>query len=602
MTLDPARTISPIPINQAERLILEQVTAQNEADCYFGGSHDAVHGQTWTAERQVRGDFLSKLCLWIFGSASLQSRIVTIRGARITGPSDLSELNLPMLTLKLKDCRFDWHLDISSSHLSAIELNGCWVPWLDGQGAVIDKNFSMEKMTSSRALVLDGMSIGGDWDCDSSVIGDQHPSNCDSEQDNQCNVILYGQDMQVGGTLYLTQTNFSGGVHLTGTKIGGDLDCSQGEFHGYGNKSLNLEKITVGGQILFSDGFESYGPLWINNAFVKNGIDASGGFFRNSELPLKTSNIYALWIENSNIQGESKFDDDFDSTGLSLRNSEFGSVQMLGAVNFPGLDLRGAKARKFTDSKGKWPPQGTLHLNGFIYEEIEDDDTTGRISVADRLKWLGLYPGESPQPYMQLAKVLRERGEDEDATVILKEMQAKVVQGRMNGLDKFQGELLAPFGYGYHPENAIIFLLCTTGLGWIIYRRSFLAGKMTPTEADAYRHFRERGEAPPHYVKFSSLIYSLENTFPLVTLGQASKWQPDPNPADNIVEGRSPKTKESSEDAPGSPIVTIYRKVLQSIDSYLTPPRLHVFLWIQILVGWLLATLFVAGVTGIVRH
>jgi len=29
---------------------------------------------------------------------------------------------------------------------------------------------------------------------------------------------------------------------------------------------------------------------------------------------------------------------------------------------------------------------------------------------------------------------------------------------------------------------------------------------------------------------------------------------------------------------------------------------MRVFIWIQILLGWLLATLFVAGISGIIRH
>jgi hypothetical protein len=37
-------------------------------------------------------------------------------------------------------------------------------------------------------------------------------------------------------------------------------------------------------------------------------------------------------------------------------------------------------------------------------------------------------------------------------------------------------------------------------------------------------------------------------------------------------------------------------------DRFHIPPRfLRWFVWVQILLGWLLATLFLAGVTGIVR-
>lgn len=34
----------------------------------------------------------------------------------------------------------------------------------------------------------------------------------------------------------------------------------------------------------------------------------------------------------------------------------------------------------------------------------------------------------------------------------------------------------------------------------------------------------------------------------------------------------------------------------------MSPRFIQVFMWIQILLGWLLATLFVAAVSGIVQH
>jgi hypothetical protein len=45
----------------------------------------------------------------------------------------------------------------------------------------------------------------------------------------------------------------------------------------------------------------------------------------------------------------------------------------------------------------------------------------------------------------------------------------------------------------------------------------------------------------------------------------------------------------------------IYPKLL-GVNAWITYPKfLRWFLWVQILLGWLLATLFLAGVTGIVR-
>jgi len=82
---------------------------------------------------------------------------------------------------------------------------------------------------------------------------------------------------------------------------------------------------------------------------------------------------------------------------------------------------------------------------------------------------------------------------------------------------------------------------------------------MTPTDKDAANAFKTGFPVPAHYPKFQPVIYSLENTFPLVKLGQGDKWRP-----------------------------------------LKTGPRWVV--WLQILLGWLLATLFVAGIAGVVQH
>jgi hypothetical protein len=86
---------------------------------------------------------------------------------------------------------------------------------------------------------------------------------------------------------------------------------------------------------------------------------------------------------------------------------------------------------------------------------------------------------------------------------------------------------------------------------------------MIPTDKDAAERFVSRRELPPHYSIFSAPIYSLENTFPLVKLGQADKWQPDP-------------AGEQS-------------RPLQRI------------IWLQNIAGWFLTTLFVAAVSGVVQ-
>lgn len=122
-------------------------------------------------------------------------------------------------------------------------------------------------------------------------------------------------------------------------------------------------------------------------------------------------------------------------------------------------------------------------------------------------------------------------------------------------------------GYGFYLQRAGWGLLLLTAIGWGLFRQGYFGGAMAPTDKDAYYFFRVQARPPDHYPRFTVSVYSLENTVPLVNLGQKDHWMPDPN-------------------AQGS------RRM---------PEFLLWFRWSQVLLGWLLATLFVAGVTGVVR-
>ena len=101
---------------------------------------------------------------------------------------------------------------------------------------------------------------------------------------------------------------------------------------------------------------------------------------------------------------------------------------------------------------------------------------------------------------------------------------------------------------------------------------------MTPTDKDAAQSVRSGRGLPPDYPRFQPIVYSLENTFPLVKLGQADKWQPDPKSEKQPLRNK------------------------RFFGWICSPWFLRVFIWIQILLGWLFATLFLAVVSGIVQH
>ena len=83
------------------------------------------------------------------------------------------------------------------------------------------------------------------------------------------------------------------------------------------------------------------------------------------------------------------------------------------------LVLNGASVAVLVDQERSWPAAGNLVIDGFTYSNIGSAGVTASHDVHTRLKWIALQPGYSPQPYRQLAKVLREMGDEKGAVKVL---------------------------------------------------------------------------------------------------------------------------------------------------------------------------------------
>jgi hypothetical protein len=97
----------------------------------------------------------------------------------------------------------------------------------------------------------------------------------------------------------------------------------------------------------------------------------------------------------------------------------------------------------------------------------------------------------------------------------------------------------------------------------------------------------------PHYPPFNALIYSLENCLPLVKFGQDEHWQPDPH---------LQQRQGSPAALAGDWRSCLKRIVFIRLPTWIVSPAvLRWFRWIMIAAGWVLATFFVAGLSGIVE-
>jgi hypothetical protein len=112
--------------------------------------------------------------------------------------------------------------------------------------------------------------------------------------------------------------------------------------------------------------------------------------------------------------------------------------------------------------------------------------------------------------------------------------------------------------YGYRPWNALVASLIVVGIGTVLFWRGFSSKIIMPTDEKAYEAHKN-GHLSESYPRFNPFIYSLETFVPLVKLGIAQCWIPNPG----LLRG---------------------------------------YLWFHILWGWILTSLWVAAFAGLLKR
>jgi len=247
------------------------------------------------------------------------------------------------------------------------------------------------------------------------------------------------------------------------------------------------------------------------------------------------------------------------------------------------LKLQSAKFGALLGQKETWPHPGNLYLDGLVYNRIFDQTST---IGEDRTNWLALQPNDRfyPQPYEQLASVLRAMGREEEASDV---MVGKNRQHRnftdtnwewwwYNGFGRI-------IGYGYRPLRPFLMSVGMIVLGAILFWRGYSSAIIAPTRDSAYEKQDATAETvatsrrpiADSYPRFSAVVYSLESFTPLLKLDQSSNWAPNANRGTPLHLGR--------------------------VRLGTTGSWLRLYLWVHIILGWVLTSLWVGSITGLVK-
>jgi len=479
--------------------------------------------------------------------------------------------------------------------------------------------FLREGFTAEGEVRLPNAQIGGVLDCSGGTF--KNPAQKGVAGSGKA---LNADSVDVKGSVFLHERfTAEGEVRLTGAQIGGDLECSYATFKNppqkdvaASGKALIADGADVKGSVFLREGFTAEGEVRLLGGQIGGGLDCSGGTFKNPPQKELSASGKALSADRAIVKGDVFLGDDFTAEGevrllgariggdLDCSGGVFKELTVEGAniarhllvaliQDAPKgkMNLTNASADALLDDEASWPAAGNLRLDGFVYGRI----TVGPTDAEPRLKWLALQPAFTPQPYRQFAKVLREMGDDRGARLVLYEMECRRrEQEDKTWYSRLWGRVLwATIGYGLCSRRALGWLVSLTLLGTLLFGLGHLGGSMAPTEREAYACFEKQGWPPRHYQQFNPLVYSLENSVPLLRLGQDSAWAPDPGPRE--------------QEHPGAvnfaPFKWLGRVAASWHLTRLAPPWfLRFFRWCQITLGWMLATLFVAGVTGVVRR
>ena len=383
-----------------------------------------------------------------------------------------------------------------------------------GSNVLLRKGFCAEGTVRLR-----GAHIRGNLDC---AGGCFHRPNFQKRGSLDKKHALDAERVKTGGHVYLNQDDDHGGispfsalgsVRLATADIGGNLNCKGGKFNNPEpeGKAISASGLKTRGAVFLSDGFSAEGEVQLHVARI-------GGNFvcaQHSKPDAKNP------PEASEIQESDR------------------------AKSVINLESANASAVHDDTNSGE---RFHFRLDGFTYDRFFKAPT----DAPTRLKWLRSRPAStpfSPQPYEQAAQVLFGMGKNGEAREILLEKE-KDSDKHTDECGKRQHWWQKPLrwlwgalsGYGYQPERTFFCSLFVIAVGVAVFWFADSHDRIAPHQAtilasakyqealtlrmDATPKTAVRG-AFPEYPEFNPLVFSFDVFIPFFALHQEPFWYPD---------------------------------------------------------------------------
>jgi hypothetical protein len=326
---------------------------------------------------------------------------------------------------------------------------------------------------------------------------------------------------------------------------------------------LSGDQLTTRGDLSLSNGFTASDMVRLRGAHIGGTLDLRGATLTNPDgwalfADQITIDHHMLCREGFTAQGEinllgARIGGQLDLTGatltkvdgyaLRLQELQANTLFLRDLTEPPAqVDFAHARVGMLVDEPASWPRQA--RLDGFVYDALYERDP---VSARQRLDWLTRSPRHyNPQPYEQLVTVYRRAGRDQDArtVAIAKQRARRSTLGPAGRLWSLLLDILV--GYGYRTWQALLWLVGFLLVGWEVFHRAYPAHLIST---------KKPGDPLPAFQPF---IYSLDTLLPIVDLQQQNNWMPRGG--------------------------------------------VKWWAWASILAGWVLTTVIIAAVTGILKR
>jgi uncharacterized protein YjbI with pentapeptide repeats len=365
---------------------------------------------------------------------------------------------------------------------------------------------------------------------------------------------LHMQSMEVERHLLLGDGAEFGEVDLGDTKIGGVIDMSGSKFTG----KLNMNAMEVKSHLFLKEGTE-FGEVDLGNAKIGGGIDMSGSKFTGklnmSRLKVESSLYMRSNAEFTEVDlGSSKIggmvdisDSTFqclDMTGTQIKEElclGYEGLHPKGLENGSELILRNTEVGVLLDAPNAWPDK--LEIVGFTYSRLGGlasgkSHSMIKKDIIGRKEWLNKQKSYSPQPYVQLGKILREAGYKNMANDILFESKKRERRETSSWLNWLNLTLQYFFvGFGYRISFTFFWAIALTLIGAFVLKST--------------------GQGLSNNMPYG-FSYSLDMLLPVIKLNESH-----------------------------------YDIILKGIAKY--------YFYIHIILGYVLASFLIAGLSGITK-